>query len=211
VTILSEPNLTALSGETASFHSGGQFPIETSQITAAGNTIVDIVFYDFGISLEFTPTVIGKSRINLRVRPEVSTLDFSIARNGVPGLSTRRADTAIELASGQSFVIAGLLSEASSENIHKTPGLGDIPILGDLFRSEQFRRDETELIIVVTPYLVRPVSNERIPLPTDPFMRGLPIANGNAQGGSTLSKYIPVPSGTTAVAGQLGSPNYILD
>ena len=211
VTILSEPNLTALSGETASFHSGGQFPIETSQITAAGNTIVDIVFYDFGISLEFTPTVIGKSRINLRVRPEVSTLDFSIARNGVPGLSTRRADTAIELASGQSFVIAGLLSEASSENIEKTPGLGDIPILGDLFRSEQFRRDETELIIVVTPYLVRPVSNERIPLPTDPFMRGLPIANGNAQGGSTLSKYIPVPSGTTAVAGQLGSPNYILD
>ena len=211
VTILSEPNLTALSGETASFHSGGQFPIETSQITAAGNTIVDIVFYDFGISLEFTPTIIGGNRINLRVRPEVSTLDFSIARNGVPGLSTRRADTTIELASGQSFVIAGLLSEASSENIEKTPGLGDIPILGDLFRSEQFRRDETELIIVVTPYLVRPVSNERIPLPTDPFMRGLPIAKGNTQGGSTLSKYIPVPSGTTAVAWQLGSPNYILD
>jgi len=211
VTILSEPNLTALSGETASFHSGGQFPIETSQITAAGNTIVDIVFYDFGVSLEFTPTIIGGSRINLRVRPEVSTLNFSIARNGVPGLSTRRADTTIELASGQSFVIAGLLSEASSENIEKTPGLGDIPILGDLFRSEQFRRDETELIIVVTPYLVRPVSNERIPLPTDPFMRGLPIAKGSAQGGSTLSKYIPVPSGTTAVAWQLGSPNYILD
>ncbi len=211
VTILSEPNLTALSGETASFHSGGQFPIETSQITAAGNTIVDIVFYDFGISLEFTPTIIGGNRINLRVRPEVSTLDFSIARNGVPGLSTRRADTTIELASGQSFVIAGLLSEASSENIEKTPGLGDIPILGDLFRSEQFRRDETELIIVVTPYLVRPVSNERIPLPTDPFMRERPIAKGTAQGGSTLSKYIPVPSGTTAVAWQLGSPNYILD
>ncbi len=211
VTILSEPNLTALSGETASFHSGGQFPIETSQITAAGNTIVDIVFYDFGISLEFTPTIIGGSRINLRVRPEVSTLDFSIARNGVPGLSTRRADTTIELASGQSFVIAGLLSEASSENIHKTPGLGDIPILGDLFRSEQFQRDETELIIVVTPYLVRPVSNGRIPLPTDPFMRGLPIANGNAQAGAKLSKYIPVPIGTAAVAGQLGSPNYILD
>jgi len=211
VTILSEPNLTALSGETASFHSGGQFPIETSQITAAGNTIIDIEFHDFGISLEFTPTIIGGSRINLRVKPEVSTLDFSVARNGVPGLSTRRAETTIELASGQSFVIAGLLSEASSENIHKTPGLGDIPILGDLFRSEQFQRDETELIIIVTPYLVRPVSNERIPLPTDPYMRGLPIANGNAQGGSTLSKFIPVPSGTTAVAGQLGSPNYILD
>ncbi len=211
VTILSEPNLTALSGETASFHSGGQFPIETSQITAAGNTIVDIEFHDFGISLEFTPTIIGGSRINLRVLPEVSTLDFSVARNGIPGLSTRRADTTIELASGQSFVIAGLLSEASTENIHKTPGLGDIPILGDLFRSEQFQRDETELIIVVTPYLVRPVSNGRIPLPTDPFMRGMPIASGNAQGGSTLSKYIPVPYGTTAVAGQPASPNYILD
>ena len=211
VTILSEPNLTALSGETASFHSGGQFPIETSQITAAGNTIVDIEFHDFGISLEFTPTIIGGSRINLRVTPEVSTLDFSVSRNGVPGLSTRRADTTIELASGQSFVIAGLLSEASSENIHKTPGLGDIPILGDLFRSEQFQRDETELIIIVTPYLVRPVSNERIPLPTDPFMRELPIAKGTARGGSTLTKFIPVPSGTTAFAGQPGSPNYILD
>ncbi len=211
ITILSEPNLTALSGETASFHSGGQFPIETSQITAAGNTIVDIVFYDFGISLEFTPTVIGGSRINLRVLPEVSTLDFSVARNGVPGLSTRRADTTIELASGQSFVVAGLLSEASSENLHKTPGIGDIPILGDLFKSEQFQRDETELIIVVTPYLVRPVSNERIPLPTDPFMRALPSASGNAQGGSRLSQNIPVPIGTSTIAGQASSPNYILD
>jgi pilus assembly protein CpaC len=211
VTILSEPNLTALSGEAASFHSGGQFPIESSQITSAGNTVIDIEFHDFGISLEFTPTIIGESRINLRVLPEVSTLDFSVARNGVPGLSTRRADTTIELASGQSFVIAGLLSEAASENIHKTPGLGDIPILGDLFRSEQFQRDETELVIVVTPYLVRPVSNERIPLPTDPFMRPRPNANGTAQGGAMLSKYIPVPSGTATVAGQPVSPNYILD
>ena len=211
VTILSEPNLTALSGETASFHSGGQFPIETSQITSAGNTIVDITFHDFGISLEFTPTIIGGSRINLRVKPEVSTLDFSVARNGVPGLSTRRADTIVELASGQSFVIAGLLSQASSENLHKTPGIGDIPILGDLFKSEQFQRDETELVIIVTPYLVRPVSNERIPLPTDPFTRPLPSGGGTAQGGSALSKYIPVPSGTATVAGQLGSPNYILD
>ena len=103
------------------------------------------------------------------------------------------------------------MSESSTENLAKTPGIGDIPILGALFKSEQFQRDETELLIVVTPYLVRPVSNDRISLPTDPFMRVLPSANGNAQGGSTLSKNIPVPSGTAATAGQTSSANYILD
>jgi len=211
VTILSEPNLTALSGETASFHSGGQFPIETSQITSAGNTIFDITFYDFGVSLEFTPTIIGENRINLRVKPEVSTLDFSVARNGVPGLSTRRADTIVELASGQSFVIAGLLSEASSENIHKTPGLGDIPILGDLFRSEQFQRDETELLIVVTPYLVRPVSDQRIPLPTDPFMRSPQAPAMSAYGSATVAQTVPVPSAGALGSSQANSAKYILD
>ena len=211
VTILSEPNLTALSGETASFHSGGQFPIETSQITASGNTIVEITFYDFGISLEFTPTVVNENLINLRVTPEASTLDFSVARNGIPGLSIRRADTTIELASGQSFVIAGLLSEVSSENLSKTPGIGDIPILGALFRSDQFQRDETELIIVVTPYLVRPTSNERIPLPTDPFMRSVAGAANTAMGNGAVALNIPVSPAGASDTGQISSAQYILD
>ena len=211
VTILSEPNLTALSGETASFLSGGQFPINVQGITASGATSIETQFYPYGIELEFTPTVIGEGRINLRVRPSVTSIDTSVSLNGTPGTFNQEADTTVELASGQSFAIAGLMSESSTENLSKTPGIGDIPILGALFRSEQFRRDETELLIVVTPYLVRPVSNERIPLPTDPFMRVLPSASGNAQGGSTLSKNIPIPSGSAAVAGQTSSANYILD
>lgn len=211
VTILSEPNLTALSGETASFLSGGEFPIETFQVTSAGSTIVETTFRDFGISLEFTPTVIGESRINMRVVPEVSTLDFSVARNGIPGLATRRTDTTIELASGQSFAIAGLLNESSTENLSKTPGIGDIPILGALFKSEEFQRRETELVIVVTPFLVRPVSQERIPLPTDPFMRALPSASATATGSSTAAQTIPVSPDGAPAAGQTSSAQYILD
>ena len=211
VTILSEPNLTALSGETATFLSGGQFPIIVSGVTSSGATSIETQFYPYGIELEFTPTVIGNGRINLRVKPSVTSIDLARERDGIPGTFNQEADTTVELASGQSFAIAGLMSESSSENLSKTPGIGDIPILGALFKSEQFQRDETELLIVVTPYLVRPVSNERIPLPTDPFMRALPSANGNAHGGSTLSKNIPIPSGSAAVAGQTSSANYILD
>ena len=211
VTILSEPNLTALSGETASFLSGGQFPIETSQVTAGGNTIIETTFYDYGVSLDFTPTVIGENRINLRVLPSVTALDFSVERNGVPGLLTRRTDTTIELASGQSFAIAGLLSETSTESLSKTPGIGDIPILGALFRSEQFQRDETELVIVVTPYLVRPVSNERIPLPTDPFMRSVANATGVAKGNGAVALTVPVSPADASVSGQASSAQYILD
>jgi pilus assembly protein CpaC len=211
VTILSEPNLTALSGETANFLSGGQFPIETSHVTTSGAVVIETTFYDYGISLDFTPTVVGESRINLRVLPSVTELDFSVARNGVPGLLTRRTDTTIELASGQSFAIAGLLSERSSENLYKTPGIGDIPILGALFRSEQFQRDETELVIVVTPYLVRPISNERVPLPTDPFMRSVPGADGSAKGNGAIAQTVPVSPAGASGSGRTSSAQYLLD
>ena len=168
VTTLAEPNLTALSGETASFLAGGEFPIPVSQ--ALGSVAIE--YKQYGVSLAFTPIVLGDGRISMRIRPEVSELSDagSVKLNGflIPALTTRRAETTVELGSGQSFMIAGLLKNTNNNNIDKAPFLGDLPILGALFRSTKFRRQETELVIVVTPYLVKPVSG-RIALPTDGY------------------------------------------
>ena len=170
VTILAEPNLTALTGETASFLAGGEFPI----LVPDSNGRVTIEFKKFGVSLAFTPTVIGETRINLHVRPEVSQLSSknSVTLNNfvVPSLTTRRAETTVELGSGQSFAIAGLLLNNVNHDIRKFPFLGDIPVLGALFRSDRFQRDETELVIIVTPYIVRPASRMRLAAPTDGFV-----------------------------------------
>jgi pilus assembly protein CpaC len=169
VRTLAEPNLTALSGETASFLAGGEFPIATS----GGLNGTQIEFKQYGVSLAFTPTVLEGGRISMRVRPEVSELSSAgaIKLNGieVPALSTRRAETTVELGSGQSFMIGGLLRNSSNVSVDKAPFLGNLPILGALFRSNSFRRSETELVIVVTPYLVKPVSAGQIALPTDGF------------------------------------------
>ncbi|HEY7805685.1 MAG TPA: type II and III secretion system protein family protein [Croceibacterium sp.] len=170
VTTLAEPNLTALSGETAEFLAGGEFPIPLSQ--GLGTTTIE--YKKYGVSLAYTPTVLANGRISLRVRPEVSQLssDGAIVLNGfqVPALTVRRAETTIELGSGQSFMIAGLLNNNAQNSIQKAPGLGDLPILGTLFRSTSYQKGETELVIVVTPYLVKPVDNEAdIHLPTDGF------------------------------------------
>lgn len=160
VTTLAEPNLTALSGETASFLAGGEFPVPVSQ----GNNAVTIEYKQFGVGLAFTPVVLADGRISMRVRPEVSELSDagSVKLNDfvVPSLTTRRAETTVELGSGQSFMIAGLLQNRNRNNLTKAPFLGDLPILGMLFRSTSYQRDETELVIVVTPYLVRPVSHQ---------------------------------------------------
>jgi len=160
VTILAEPNLTALSGETASFLAGGEFPIPVSQSLGA----VTIEYKQYGVGLAFTPIVLGDGRISMRVRPEVSELSNSgaVSLNGytVPALTTRRAETTVELGSGQSFMIAGLLRNTAQNSIDKAPFLGDLPILGTLFRSTSFKREETELVVIVTPYLVRPVSGQ---------------------------------------------------
>ena len=169
VTTLTEPNLTALSGETATFLAGGEFPIPIAQ----GLGQVTVQFRQFGVSLAYTPTVLANGRISMRVRPEVSELSTqgSITLNGfqVPALTTRRTETTVELGSGQSFMIAGLMSANSQNLLDKAPGLGDVPILGNLFRSREFRRGETELVIIVTPYLVKPVDAKDIKLPTDGF------------------------------------------
>ncbi len=167
VTTLAQPNLTALSGETAEFLAGGEFPIPLSQ--GLGTTTIE--YKNYGVSLSYTPTVLSNGRISMRVRPEVSELSSqnSITLEGfvVPSLTTRRAETTVELGSGQSFMIAGLLSNSSQNTIDKAPGVGDIPILGNLFKSSSYQRGETELVIVVTPYLVKPVNDSEIRLPTD--------------------------------------------
>ncbi len=168
-TTLAQPNLTALSGETADFLAGGEYPIPISQ----GLGATSIEFKRYGVSLSYTPTVLSNGRISLRVRPEVSELSANgaIVLQGfsIPGLTVRRTETTVELGSGQSFMIAGLLSNNSQNIIQKLPGAGDLPILGSLFRSTSFRRGETELVIVVTPYLVNPVDGNQIVLPTDGF------------------------------------------
>jgi pilus assembly protein CpaC len=169
VTTLSEPNLTALSGETAEFLAGGEFPIPMSQ--GLGTTSIE--YKKYGVSLAYTPTVLANGRISLRVRPEVSELSSqgAVTMNNftIPALTVRRAETTVELGSGQSFMIAGLLSNNANTTIDKAPGAGDIPILGNLFKSTDFRKGQTELVIVVTPYLVKPVNDRDIALPTDGF------------------------------------------
>ena len=170
VSTLANPNLTSLSGETATFLAGGEIPIPISQ----GLGAVSVEYKQYGISLAYTPTVLSDGRISLRVRPEVSQLTAagSVQLNGttIPALTTRRVETTAELGSGQSLMIGGLLQNSNDNNIDKTPGLGDLPILGALFRSNGYRRNETELVIIITPYLVKPVNNAAdIAMPTDGY------------------------------------------
>jgi pilus assembly protein CpaC len=169
VSTLANPNLTALSGETADFLAGGEYPIPIS--SGLGTTSIE--YKKYGVSLAYTPTVLANGRISLRVRPEVSQLSaqgaVTVAGFSIPALTIRRAETTVELGSGQSFMIAGLLSNDAQNNLSKAPGLGDVPVLGNLFKSTAFSKGETELVIVVTPYLVNPVNANDIKLPTDGF------------------------------------------
>ncbi len=165
--ILAEPTLIALSGKQASFLAGGEFPVPVPQ----GLGTVAIEYKKFGVGLNFTPTVLGDDRINIQVTPEVSELDFSTAVQFsgfvIPGLTTRTATTTVELRDGQSFAIAGLLRDTIVGDVQKFPLLGSIPILGALFRSESFQKNESELIIVVTTKLAKPLDMARQSLPTD--------------------------------------------
>ena len=172
VRVLAEPNLTTMSGEPASFLVGGEFPIPV----ANNNNEITVQFKQYGISIAFVPTVLSNGQINLHVRPEVSQLTnqgaVSIgAGNGniqIPALTVRRADTTVELGSGQSFAIAGLLQDSATTTGLGLPFLGDVPVLGALFRSSSFQHNQTELVIVVTPYIVRPVASPALlEMPTD--------------------------------------------
>lgn len=167
--LLAEPNLVAMSGEEAEFLAGGEFPIPIN----AQDDRVTIEFKEFGVSVRFLPQVISENRIRVSVSPEISELtdigSVTISGFTIPALSTRRAKTTVELAPGESFMIAGLLRDQSDTTIDQLPGLGEIPVLGALFRSTAFQRNETELVIAVTPYLVDPVTGDEIRLPTDGF------------------------------------------
>ncbi|WP_207912444.1 type II and III secretion system protein family protein [Parafrankia sp. BMG5.11] len=167
---LAQPTLVALSGERASFLAGGEFPVPVNQTSGEGGAIT-VEFKPFGVSLAFTPTVLGDKTISLIVEPEVSAIDQNASlRIGdlvIPGLRTRRANTTLELRDGESFAIAGLLSKDFETTVEQVPLLGSLPIIGALFRSSSFRKGETELLIVVTPHLVQPLRPEQVRLPTD--------------------------------------------
>jgi pilus assembly protein CpaC len=183
ITDLAEPNLTAMSGQTASFLAGGEFPVPItgSAATTGGVPTITVEYKSFGVSLAFTPTVIDATHLNLRVRPEVSQLstvgEVSVPITNeavvtIPALTVRRAETSVELASGESFALAGLLQHTSQQLVSKVPWIGDIPVLGALFRSDRFQRGETDLVVIVTPYLVQPAQT-RLAAPTD----GLKLPN----------------------------------
>ena len=156
ITVLAEPTLTAVSGESASFLSGGEFPVPVSQ----GLQQITIEWKRFGVNVDFSPIVLNGEHMSIKVRPEVSELTDlgSVVINNIkiPGLAVRRAETTVELASGQSFAIAGLFQNNVTSSLQQLPGLGDVPVLGTLFRSSKFQRHESELVIIVTPYIVRP-------------------------------------------------------
>lgn len=163
VKILAEPNLTAMSGQAASFLSGGEFPIPV----AVQNNTISVEFKQYGVKLTFVPTVLSSGRINLHVNPEVSELSsqgsvqLSAGNSSlqIPAITVRRAETTVEVGSGQSFAIAGLLQDSVTHQTRGVPLLGDLPVLGALFRSDAFEHQETELVIVVTPYIARPVDD----------------------------------------------------
>lgn len=210
VSILAEPNLTAVSGESASFLAGGEFPIPVAQ----GNDRVSVEFKRFGVSLSFVPTVLAGDLISIRVQPEVSDISSrgAVTVNGfnIPAIATRRADTTVELASGQSFAIGGLIRKGFNTNISMFPFLGDIPVLGALFRSSQFQKNETELVIIVTPYLVRPaIGQNAARVPTE---RVAPPSDADRILANKLAR--PPPGRVTPVAPSprpLNDPSFLVD
>lgn len=174
ISVLAEPNLTTTSGKAANFLAGGEFPIPI--VDSEGK--VSVQYKPYGISLNFTPVVLSKDKISLTVAPEVSSISNidsltvgSSTQFAIPSIQTRRAETTVELGSGQTFAIAGLLKNDRTNNIQKFPGLGDMPVLGTLFRSQQFQNDQSELVILVTPYAVRPVAErETLQTPLDGYV-----------------------------------------
>jgi pilus assembly protein CpaC len=194
---LAEPNLVTLSGENAKFLAGGSFPVPTVSSTTTGNT-PSFTMVPFGVSLSFVPTVLKDGLINLRIAPEVSELDFTqsvtISGTTIPSILQRNAQTTIQLRDGQSFAIAGLLANKSVRNVDQIPWLGSVPVLGAMFRSAAYQNNETDLVIIVTPHLVRPAS------PTDhlatPFDQRLPsndvdyFVNGQLEVPKQYSDYV---------------------
>lgn len=202
---LAEPNLIAMNGQVASFLAGGEYPVPVVQANGDRSTVT-IIFKEYGVRLNFKPTIIDEDHIRLELEPEVSTLDFV---NGVkfegftiPGLKARRAKTGIELRDGQSFALAGLLDNNESKTLSKVPGVGDIPILGNLFRSKQYQRNESELMFIVTAQLVKPVNRDDLPaLPNVESLR-----NGSLLGVEPKGAGLVGPSGFITTPGTTAAP-----
>ncbi|HEV8427392.1 MAG TPA: type II and III secretion system protein family protein [Pyrinomonadaceae bacterium] len=201
---LAEPNLIAMNGQVASFLAGGEYPVPVVQSGSERSTVT-IVFKEYGVRLNFKPTIIDEDHIRLELEPEVSTLDFA---NGVklegfsiPALRTRRAKTGIELRDGQSFALAGLLDNNETQTISKVPGIGDIPILGNLFKSKSFQKNETELMFIVTAQIVNPVNRDDLPkLPNVDSLK-----NGSLLGVEPKSGGLTGPTGfSLKPAGEIG-------
>jgi pilus assembly protein CpaC len=169
--ILAEPNLIAVNGKESSFLAGGEFPFPVAQPSSAGTSTISVQFREFGVRLKFTPVIQPNGNIHLRVAPEVSTLDFAnavtVSGTTIPAISTRKAETEFELQDGQSFVIAGLMDNRVTNIINKVPGLGDIPVLGNLFRSKSFQKSNAELMVLCTARRVAP-SAQPPPVPAAP-------------------------------------------
>lgn len=187
ISLLAEPNLTAFNGETGNFLAGSEIPILVPGGGGDGTTTIE--YKQVGVSLEYIPTILPGNRINLRIRPEVSSPSAAggVIIDGfqIPAFSVRRTETSVELASGQTMALAGLFQRDITTDVNKFPLLGDLPILGQLFRSERYQRSETELIILITPYLVKPTSNPNIALPngrTDAVRKPLTKSNGRRAG-----------------------------
>lgn len=221
---LAQPTLVALSGEKASFLVGGEFPVPVNQTNNGANGGITVEFKPFGISLAFTPTVLGDRTISMIVQPEVSAIDnnasLKIGDLVIPGLRTRRANTTVELRDGESFALAGLISRDFETTIEQIPVLGSIPILGALFRSSGFKKGETELLIVVTPHLVQPIRPEQVRLPTDRVLdprEGDTFLLGQPYRPAPVAPAVPPPAtaapttGAAAPTGKLAPTNTTKD
>jgi pilus assembly protein CpaC len=212
---LAEPNLIAMDGQTASFLAGGEFPIPIVQAGGGGSNAVTVEFKEYGVRLSFKPTILDEDHIRLELEPEVSTIDFAngVRFNGfvIPALRTRRAKTGLELRDGQSFALAGLLDNNETRSISKIPVLGDIPVLGELFKSKQFQKQETELMFIVTAQVVKPVNGDDLPqmhgidglksgspLGIEPKGDGIDGQTGYSVGDATKKSAAPLPAATPA-------------
>jgi pilus assembly protein CpaC len=220
VTTLAEPNLTAISGESATFISGGEFPIptgvtcQTTTAGAIGQCVQTVSFKKFGISLNFTPVVLTEGRISLRVMTEVSEVSTENALQGgaggttIPSIKTRRAETTLEIPSGGSVAMAGLIQEQTKQAINGLPGADQIPIFGALFRSQDFINHQTELMVIVTPYVVRAVAQKELSRPDDGFA---PASDSQSALLGRINRIYGVAARVDPVGGNQGNFGFIID
>ncbi|WP_245313253.1 type II and III secretion system protein family protein [Bradyrhizobium macuxiense] len=220
VRTLAEPNLTAISGESATFISGGEFPIptgvtcQTSTTGAIGNCVQTVSFKKFGISLNFTPVVMSEGRISLRVMTEVSEVSSENALTGgqngttIPSIKTRRAETTLEIPSGGSMAMAGLIQQQTKQAINGLPGLASLPVLGTLFRSRDFVNNQTELMVLVTPYVVRAVAQKDLSRPDDGFANA---SDPQADLLGSINRIYGVPGRTEPARNYRGTYGFITD